>query len=159
MKMKKIAIKKFGFYIAGGALLILLAAWAAVVFVQQKSDAPAPAQRWYTAAQVSAGEGVYIANCLVCHGAEGSGTANWRQRQADGSFPPPPLNGTAHTWHHPMAALRQTIKNGGIPLGGKMPAFGGQLSDEEIDSVLAYIQSLWQEDIYQIWWNKINARE
>lgn len=115
--------------------------------------------RWYSPAQVSAGEEVFVQNCLVCHGERGQATANWRQRNPDGTFPPPPLNGTAHTWHHSLSVLKQTIKNGGIPLGGSMPPFGNALSEAEIESVIAYFQSQWPDETYQVWEEKINRRQ
>ena len=43
------------------------------------------------------------------------------------------------------------MRNGGAPVGGWMPAFGATLSDEEIDAVLAYVQSLWSDEIYRAW--------
>lgn len=159
MKAKGKSTKNLNFYLTTGAVSILLAALAAGFYLQQKPGEVTVGQRWYTPAQVSAGEVVFAENCLVCHGAQGRGTANWRQRLADGSFPPPPLNGTAHTWHHPLPALRQTVKDGSIALGGSMPAFGEKLSEEEIDSVLAYVQSLWQEEVYKVWSEKINTRK
>ena len=108
--------------------------------------------RWYTAEQVKTGGSVFQANCAVCHGAEAQGlAADWKLRTADGSFPPPPLNGTAHAWHHPRSVLVQQISRGGIPLGGKMPAFKGKLSDEEILAAIAYFQSFWPEHIYAQW--------
>ena len=106
---------------------------------------------WHNPAVVATGATIYTKNCLSCHGVSGVGTKNWRQRGEDGSFPPPPLNGTAHTWHHPLAVLQRTIKQGGVPLGGKMPAFGDKLTDEEIDAVIAYIQSQWPEQTRQTW--------
>lgn len=113
---------------------------------------------WDKPAMVAAGTTIYEKNCLSCHGVAGSGTPNWRQRGEDGSFPPPPLNGTAHTWHHPLAILQRTIKQGGVPLGGKMPAFGDKLNDEEIDAVIAYIQSQWPEKVRQTWAKDIQKR-
>ncbi len=107
--------------------------------------------RWYSPETAAAGAKIYAANCMLCHGAKGAGDANWRRAGADGKFPPPPLNGTAHTWHHPLAALRRTIEQGGVSLGGAMPAFGGKLNAQERDAAIAYIQSLWSEKIYQEW--------
>jgi mono/diheme cytochrome c family protein len=70
---------------------------------------------------------------------------------SDGSFPPPPLNGTAHTWHHPISLLLHTINNGGKALGGQIPAFGGKLSDAEKTAVIAYFQNRWPDEIYDAW--------
>ena len=69
-------------------------------------------------------------------------------------FPPPPLNGTAHTWHHSPESLMNTIDNGGVKLGGWMPAFKDQLNTTEKQAVLDYIYDLWPEEIQQ----KYNSR-
>lgn len=87
-------------------------------------------------------------NCLSCHGQDGKGLVeNWKKRGADGNFPAPPVNGTGHAWHHSPAALMNTINNGGIKLGGWMPGFKDQLSEEEKQAMLDYIHDLWPEDI------------
>lgn len=108
--------------------------------------------RWYTASQVAAGERVFQSQCAVCHGEQAQGlAADWRQKLDDGSFPPPPLNGTAHAWHHPLSVLIQVINEGGIPLGGKMPAFAEVLTDDEKLSAIAYFQNFWNDEIYGNW--------
>lgn len=107
--------------------------------------------RWYNEAQVKRGNEIYQANCASCHKPDASGTTNWRQRDANGKYPPPPLNGTAHTWHHPLKILRRVVNKGGIPLGGMMPSFEGQLNAQEIDDVLAWVQSHWSDEIYALW--------
>lgn len=107
--------------------------------------------RWFNEAQVTLGKTVYEKNCIGCHNANARGTFNWKQPLPDGSYPPPPLNGTAHTWHHNMTVLLRTIDNGGVAMGGKMPAFKGVLSDKEKIAVIAYLQSHWREDIYNNW--------
>jgi len=67
-------------------------------------------------------------------------------------MPAPPHDASGHTWHHPDGVLFGITKYGLIP--GKyappkyesdMPAFGGQLTDEDIWAVLAYIKSAWPE--------------
>lgn len=113
-------------------------------------------KRWYTQSQVAIGQKVFQNNCAVCHGNNAQGTSDWRKRLADGSYPPPPLNGTAHTWHHPMKILKRTIQEGGVARGGKMPAFKNTLSESEIESVIAYFQSKWPSEVYEIWENTIN---
>ena len=112
--------------------------------------------RWWSVAQVEQGEELYQVHCAECHGDNGEGTvANWREANEDGTFPPSPLDGSARAWHNDMGALRRVIRFGGKPLGGTMPAFQETLSPEEIDSVIAYFQSLWPEEIYLRW----NLRE
>ena len=115
------------------------------------AGAEAP-ERWYDRSRIESGGKIYAANCAECHGARGEATPDWRRREPDGSFPPPPLNGTAHTWHHPFGILARQIKFGAPGGGGKMPPFRGRLTDEEIIDVIAWFQSLWQDDIYAQWW-------
>ncbi|HBQ61752.1 MAG TPA: cytochrome c [Balneolaceae bacterium] len=114
--------------------------------------------RWYTESQYKMGRVVFSENCARCHGTKGQGLVeNWKKPNPDGSFPPPPLNGTAHTWHHPMEILVQTINIGGAPYGGNMPAFREVLSEEEKIAVIAYIQNLWDQKTYDRWTN-MNAK-
>jgi len=108
-------------------------------------------ERWYTEEQLKPGESVYRENCLVCHMEAGTGTENWKERDSAGKLPPPPLNGTAHTWHHDLKVLARTILEGGAKLGGSMPGFKGRLSAGEIAAVIAYVQSLWPEEVYGRW--------
>ena len=70
------------------------------------------------------GETTFNQNCISCHGKEGKGTTkDWKKRLPNGKFPAPPLNGSAHAWHHSPKLLLSTINNGGAKLGGWMPAF------------------------------------
>ena len=94
------------------------------------------------------GKTTFEKNCLSCHGERGEGlTKDWKKRQENGLFPAPPVNGSAHAWHHSPKALMNTINNGGVKLGGWMPAFKDQLSEEEKQAVLDYIHDLWPESI------------
>lgn len=111
----------------------------------------AEADRWYSNQQVDRGEVVFRENCSVCHGPNAEATADWKQRDANGNFPPPPLNGSAHAWHHDLALLRRTVGEGGKALGGVMPAFADRLSAEDIDSAIAFFQSKWPEEVYRKW--------
>lgn len=108
--------------------------------------------RWYTPAQVEEGRGIYADNCATCHGKDARGrVADWRKPKSDGTYPPPPLNGTAHAWHHPLSLLKRTIREGGMRLGGQMPGFGQRLSEEQQEAVIAYFQNEWKDDIYAAW--------
>ena len=111
----------------------------------------AAGERWYNDEQVTRGEPLFRQNCAACHGQNAEATPNWKQTDANGNYPPPPLNGTAHTWHHDIDLLRRTIREGGAKLGGLMPGFEGQLNAEEIDSIIAFFQSKWPDEIYQRW--------
>ena len=122
--------------------------------VAEKRDKASPdshSTRWYSQEQVMQGRDLYQTYCAECHQPDASGTTNWRSLNAEGKLPPPPLNGTAHTWHHPLSVLRRTVRLGGVPLGGSMPGFADKLSDEQIDAILAWVQTRWSDEIYHIW--------
>lgn len=115
-------------------------------------EAMAEAGRWYSQPQVDTGSVVFANNCSQCHGDNAEGLVNdWRARLDDGSFPPPPLNGTAHAWHHPNSVLLQVINNGGAAFGGNMPAFENVLNEADKLAVIAYFQSYWNDEIYAQW--------
>lgn len=100
------------------------------------------------------GQEVFAATCAPCHGANGEGQPNWRITKEDGTLPPPPLNGDGHTWHHADGLLYRIVSRGGaIPAlpGYKsgMPAFGDQLSHQEIINVLTYVKNLWGDKAFQ----------
>lgn len=135
--------------VAGG-LLLAIAIALALAGCSEESGVPA-GQPSADSEQVRRGAQVFEQNCAVCHGERAQGAENWRQRDENGRFPPPPLNGTAHTWHHPYAQLRDIIENGTGAQGGNMPAWEDTLSDEEIDAVIAWFQSLWSEEVYEAW--------
>lgn len=133
-------------------LPLLLIFGGALAGCDQQREEPKVAGRWYTAGQVSDGARLFAEHCAACHGAKAEGkAADWRQTLPDGSYPPPPLNGSAHAWHHTLSVLRRSVARGGIPLGGKMPPFGDQLSPAQIDAVIAYFQSQWDDKIYGAW--------
>ena len=99
-------------------------------------------ERWYSTDLISLGKEVFRNNCAVCHGQKAQGLIlPWNQPLNDGSYPAPPLNGSAHAWHHPLKWLIFTIHNGGTPTGGKMPGFKDKLSLEEQASTIAYFQN------------------
>lgn len=99
------------------------------------------------------GEGIYKAECAICHGANLQGQPEWRTRRADGKLPAPPHDASGHTWHHPTEQLAAIVKFGMVPpqapegYVSDMPAFGHKLTDRQIGNVLAYIESQWPPEI------------
>lgn len=97
------------------------------------------------------GQETFASVCATCHGTSGEGQPDWHIRKPDGTLPAPPLNGEGHTWHHGDGLLYRIVTEGGqlwedpdIPqFKSGMPAFGGQLSHEEIVNVIEYVKSLW----------------
>lgn len=105
------------------------------------------------AAQVRRGAMVYAENCAACHGGALEGAEDWRTREADGAYRPPPHDDSGHTWHHSDKVLFEYTKLGGAVLFAdypdiisNMPGFGDTLSDEEIWAVLAFIKSGWTDE-------------
>lgn len=138
-------------------VVILLAACGESPVPAKTGGAPvstppaAAAPHGLNAKLIARGGEIYKANCAACHGANAEGAPNWHLKGPDGKYPAPPLDGTAHAWHHPMSALKQTIREGTAKLGGSMPAWQDKLSDSDIEAVIAWFQSTWPEDVYRNW--------
>jgi high-affinity iron transporter len=82
------------------------------------------------------GKAIYERLCGVCHGAQGKGDG-----PAGQMMKPPAADLTGSKLKDkPDAELFQTIQNGRLTTA--MPAFKGQLSDQQIHDVVAYIRSL-----------------
>lgn len=111
----------------------------------------APARKM-DAQQLALGQQVFQANCATCHGVQAEGDKNWRQRDADGHFPAPPLNGSGHAWHHSLEALKTVILDGSPNGKGKMPAWNGKLNDQQIEAAMAWFQSQWPQPVYDAWY-------
>ncbi|MDH3279687.1 MAG: cytochrome c [Gammaproteobacteria bacterium] len=129
---------------------------ASVLFVERTALAQEPGtgntQRQFDSVELKQGQDLFRRNCAVCHGWNAEGTVrNWQKRDADGKLPPPPLNGTAHAWHHSTQVLHRTIRDGTQSLGGSMPPWREKLSDEEILLIIQWLTSLWPEEIYEVW--------
>lgn len=130
--------------VTGSVLLFL--------FLSACSPSDQAVDRWYSTEQVAVGQKVFSQHCAACHGNLAQGlVTDWKTSLSDGSLPPPPLNGSAHTWHHDMSLLLQTIQKGGVLYDGKMPGFSGTLSESEQYAVIAWFQSLWSDEIYLLW--------
>ncbi len=111
----------------------------------------AAAERWYNQAVVDYAAPQFQHICAVCHGANAEGPREWKKLDENGNYPPPPLDGTAHAWHHSIPQLVRSIKEGGVKLGGVMPAFGQKLTNQEVLAVIAYFQSKWPDEVYKVW--------
>ena len=104
-------------------------------------DSPEPADSILDAdALLAAGENVYQRVCMACHQSDGNGLS--------GAFPP--LAGSSWVIGDEsvpvkivLGGLAGPIEVKGVTYNGIMPAFGGQLSDEEIASVVTYIRGAW----------------
>ena len=108
-------------------------------------------ERWYTLAIVTEGEEIFNEYCASCHGKKAESTKLWKTVDKNGNYPPPPLNGTAHAWHHSLAIMDQVIRAGGKPLGGVMPAWEGILSEGQRLKAIASFQQYWSDEVYERW--------
>ena len=102
---------------------------------------------------IARGKIIYENYCVSCHQVNLSGAENWEEIDEDGHRKAPPLNGTGHTWHHDDATLHNIIKYGLAKIvknyDGKMIGFGDKINDNQVDSVLSYIKSHWEDEIYE----------
>lgn len=97
------------------------------------------------------GRRIYEQYCASCHGVQGEGAENWKQRNEAGELPPPPHDETGHTWRHGDSMLFRMIAEGWRDPFNKtdhltMPAFGDELTDGEIKAVIDYLKTLWTDD-------------
>jgi cytochrome c oxidase cbb3-type subunit 3 len=86
----------------------------------------------------SLGRALFQGRCALCHGAEGKGDG----RMAGIIKDPPPFNLTIS--RAPDIYLRQIIAKGGAAMGrsARMPPWGGDLNDQELESVILYLKTL-----------------
>jgi len=97
------------------------------------------------------GEEVYAQNCAVCHGINGEGQFPEAPMERDdtGRLGAPPHNENGHTWHHDDDLLYQIVREGGMgdpEMFYPMPAFGDQLTIEQVEAVIFYIKGFWTEE-------------
>lgn len=85
-----------------------------------------------TASAQTSGADTYKAKCQMCHAADGSGSTPAGKAMKAVPFSDPALVKASD------ADLIAATKNG----KGKMPAYAGKLTDDQIRDVIAYIRTL-----------------
>jgi len=80
----------------------------------------------------AAGAGVFKAKCVTCHGPDGSGNTPVGKSLQTADLRSPEVQKKSD------AELTQSISEG----KGNMPAFKGNITDDEIQSVLKYVRTL-----------------
>ena len=147
-----LCVRSIGVRVVGCATVSALLMLVLLTACSSSPDEDTPTPGTVSAVQAPpTGRELFASNCAACHGAAGEGQPDWHIRKADGTLPPPPLNGGGHTWHHADGLLYRIVSRGGKMLedplypGFKsaMPAFGDRLSHEEIIEVLTHVKSLW----------------
>ncbi len=122
--------------------------------VELTAGSAQPVKRVFSPEQVARGEKLFNEKCVDCHKKYAVGEPSWQRKDKDGKLPPPPLDGTAHAWHHPMEVLHKYIKKGGKEYGGTMEGYEGDLTDSEITDIVVWITSLWPKDVYDKWYRR-----
>ena len=99
---------------------------------------------------ISKGEGLFQRYCLACHGENGVGQDSENPAGGwglDGKRLAPSLGSEGHAWHHSPEMLFHYIKDGSIDDTSPMPSFSAILKDEEIETLVLYVESLWSREI------------
>jgi mono/diheme cytochrome c family protein len=130
--------------VIGMVLLLGLAACTSPLIPQTAMVPPkAPILPASSPEALAAGTRLAQQHCARCH-AEGS---------LDGQASSMDLTGhawTGHAWHHPDSVLVHMIAEGLSRPTGVMPPFGTTLRPEEINTVLAFIKTLWTPEQLQL---------
>lgn len=110
-------------------------------------------------ALIVVGASLYQRNCASCHGDKAEGNPGWRAPDGGAFFPPPALNGkgSGHAWHHSREWFAEHIGNGSGPQG-KMPGWKDKFSQREIESIVAWIQAQWPDEVYHAWYKDQQAK-
>jgi mono/diheme cytochrome c family protein len=83
------------------------------------------------------GAAAFAANCAVCHGSEGQGTAQG----------PPLVHPIYEPGHHPDEAFRRAVAEGVVPHHwefGPMPALP-RVPDAEVEAIIGHVRDLQRE--------------
>lgn len=119
--------------LAYGAIMAGLALVLGLIIVALRSNQPVLDDPASTDI-MTRGQRVYEQDCAACHGPNGEGHAAVPET--------PALNETEHAWNHADGRLQQIILDG----AKLMPAFGDQLSRDDVIAVVRYFQSWWRQD-------------
>lgn len=84
----------------------------------------------------------YLQTCAVCHGMQAEGYAN--------DLSAPALDSSEHAPEHPDPQVHDWIVNGKLGFGRQMPAYGDQLTDEEVHTIIAYLHTLWTTEQLEV---------
>src|SRR6516225_11638734 len=83
-------------------------------------------------AMASDGAAIFKSKCAMCHGADGTGNTQMGKSMGLKDL------GSADVQKQSDADLTAVVSKG----KGKMPAYGGKLSDEDISALVKYVRTL-----------------
>jgi mono/diheme cytochrome c family protein len=94
-----------------------------------------------TAGDIANGKAIYVERCVLCHGAAGHGW-DWDQKAMRPPVAVPNLVEVVP--QRSDVYLRRVIRDGGEAVGLTrfMPAFGFNMSEQELRDVVVYLRSL-----------------
>jgi ubiquinol-cytochrome c reductase cytochrome b subunit len=118
----------------GGAAFLLALFLGGFTALSRYEDRALPRKPSYEEGLVARAQEVFTTECRDCHGAEGKGDGP--QARSFG-LETPDFTDPDFWSDAPISRLRQSVREG---RGDDMPAFGKRLTDEEIDTVLAFVQ-------------------
>jgi cytochrome c oxidase cbb3-type subunit 3 len=87
--------------------------------------------------QISRGEVVFKTNCILCHGVKGDGKG-----RASILFDPPPANLTKSDKNDEYKKMIITLGGKAMGRSDVMPIWGEQISEQQIDDVVAYLRTI-----------------
>jgi len=102
------------------------------------AQAPAPLDK--TSAVMRSGKALYSANCSACHTSTGEGVAGLAPTLANS---PIVQSASTDTLLDVVLNGAQAVATDAAPTAPGMPAFGWQLSDEQIAALLTYVRNDW----------------
>ena len=134
----------------GGAVVAVLAASAVATALALRTQA-APRGHFADAENaetVLEGKKLYASHCASCHGRKLQGQLLWQVRDEFAGRRAPAHDQTGHTWQHSDEDLFAMTKFGRFPatpatVKSYMPAYGPNLSDDQILATIAYIKATW----------------
>jgi len=102
--------------------------------------------------RIARGAKIFEENCAQCHGPQAQGHPDW-QTPSDGTFAAaPPLDGSGNEHKRTRSELLNVIRNGARKNGLEvMPAWQRRLSNQEMEDVVTWFQSLWPPEVYKEW--------
>ena len=122
-----------------GSVFIAAAAVGGVALVIATFSWPGASSGGLTAsAKPQHGKVLYKQYCASCHGSVGQGELDWKYKEHGA----PPLDSSAHAWHHEDAQLVSMILDKPRP-DSPMPPWRGILSRDDVIDLVAYIKTLW----------------
>ncbi len=139
-----------GQLLTGLAILAAAALGSIFIFSPNFFSPGAEPVNYRDSAVITEGGVLYARHCAVCHGAAAAGEDPRHPKgglKPAGGYWAPALDGSAHAWHHPPDGLFRIVKDGSPAKDSPMRGWRELMSDAEIHAVLAYVQSLWPEDL------------